>query len=73
MADRASGVLNLLSLSFTGMTDCQPSDEIVYNAIESAIQELADIRVTVGAFHEVQRAKWDSERKAQNSGNKKPA
>ncbi|MFU8790427.1 MAG: hypothetical protein ACNA7G_15470 [Methylobacter sp.] len=76
MVDRASGVLNLLSLSYTSMTDCQPNDETVFNAIESVIQELADIRATVGAFHEVQRAKFDSERKAAQteiSDAKKPA
>ncbi|MDP3877158.1 MAG: hypothetical protein Q8Q50_09265 [Methylobacter sp.] len=72
MVDRASGVLNLLSFSYTGMNDCQPSDETVFNTIESAIQELADIRATVGAFHEVQRAKTESESKtAQNQQTQK--
>lgn len=64
MTDRASGVLNLLSLSYTGLVDCQPCDKTVFSVLESAIQELADIRATVGAFHEVQMAKWESECKA---------
>lgn len=65
MVDRASGVLNLLQFSYTGESECQPSDAIVFNAIESAVQELADIRATVDAFHSIHFDKWQSERKAE--------
>lgn len=51
MADRAGGVLYLLSSQFESEDSTRFSDSIVSGAIDSAIQEIEDMKQTVNAFY----------------------
>lgn len=55
MAERASSVLYILSGQFTGIADNRWSDAIVSGAIDSAIQEIEDMKQTVNAFYKHNR------------------
>ncbi len=54
MTGRASSVVTLLQSKFATNQDCQLSDEIMYEALESVAMELVDIQKTVQQFHLVQ-------------------
>lgn len=63
MAERASSVLYILSGQFTGVEDNRWSDAIVSGAIDSAIQEIEDMKKTVNAFYKHNRKDTPEESK----------
>jgi hypothetical protein len=56
MANRATSVLTMLSCQFIDDSN-QLKDEIIFSVIESAIQEINDIKAIVAAHHYAQRDK----------------
>jgi hypothetical protein len=55
MTNQAESVLNLISSQLIEGNTERLNDKIMFNAVESVIQMVGDIRATVRAYHEANR------------------